>query len=249
MQSEIKDYMVENHFPKGLLDGCEFRVQEVPDIGPQIRRQYEEAVQKWPCKFHENKDLERRVRNDIFSSKEREFHIEMMAMCLRFCEIFNQRHLSLAFDPHTNKIVAFGWTDKGDRLLKTVPKSHSVMRAVDNVAKAQNGGAWNDEKDNEFLKLGLEQLDEEFLGFRELNQGFQGEAVKYGPYLCTGLDLYLTEEPCLMCAMALVHSRAKRIFFGNSNAENGALGGRLKLHGVSELNHHYDVYQIDNKAS
>lgn len=66
---------------------------------------------------------------------------------------------------------------------------------------------------------------------------------KYGPYLCTGYDVYLTDEPCIMCAMALVHSRARRIFFHKSNV-NGALKTLTKLHTIKALNHHYEVYQI-----
>ncbi|XP_050324292.1 probable inactive tRNA-specific adenosine deaminase-like protein 3 [Bactrocera neohumeralis] len=65
---------------------------------------------------------------------------------------------------------------------------------------------------------------------------------KYGPYLCTGYDLYLSQEPCLMCAMALVHSRVRRVYFEKCS-DNGALVTRLKLHAVKELNHHYEVFQ------
>jgi hypothetical protein len=32
-------------------------------------------------------------------------------------------------------------------------------------------------------------------------------------YLCTGYDVYLSKEPCLMCAMSLIHSRIRRLFY------------------------------------
>lgn len=70
---------------------------------------------------------------------------------------------------------------------------------------------------------------------------------KYGPYLCTGYDLYLIQEPCLMCAMALVHSRARRVYF-EKRSNNGALVTRLKLHAIRELNHHYEVFQCKKQS-
>ncbi|XP_067634343.1 probable inactive tRNA-specific adenosine deaminase-like protein 3 [Eurosta solidaginis] len=65
---------------------------------------------------------------------------------------------------------------------------------------------------------------------------------KYGPYLCTGYDLYFTQEPCLMCGMSLIHSRARRIYF-EKRSTNGALVSRLKLHALKKLNHHYEVFE------
>eukprot|EP00501_MAST-03F_sp_TOSAG23-6_P000042 GSMAST32.ASY1.ANO1.43.1 assembled CDS len=63
-------------------------------------------------------------------------------------------------------------------------------------------------------------------------------------YLCTGFDAYLTREPCTMCAMALVHSRVKRVFYGTSNLSAGGLGSCYSLHEISELNHHFQVYKL-----
>ena len=68
------------------------------------------------------------------------------------------------------------------------------------------------------------------------------------PYLCTGYDVFLAREPCIMCAMALVHSRLKRVIFAVPDDVNGALSGPpgvQRLHGVKSLNHHYLVYSFD----
>ena len=62
------------------------------------------------------------------------------------------------------------------------------------------------------------------------------------PYLCTNYDCYVTREPCLMCSMALVHSRIRRVFFGSVNRQNGALESQCNLHFVRELNHHFQVF-------
>ncbi|CAI5999378.1 unnamed protein product [Closterium sp. NIES-65] len=65
------------------------------------------------------------------------------------------------------------------------------------------------------------------------------------PYLCTGFDAFLLHEPCIMCAMALVHQRVRRVFYAIPSAEGGALGSCWKLHGVKSLNHHYEVFRVD----
>ena len=61
-------------------------------------------------------------------------------------------------------------------------------------------------------------------------------------YLCTGLDLYIAHEPCVMCSMALVHSRIRRVFFRRSRG--GGLSGTTKLHTISALNHSFHVFNV-----
>ncbi|RUP44314.1 cytidine deaminase-like protein [Jimgerdemannia flammicorona] len=69
-------------------------------------------------------------------------------------------------------------------------------------------------------------------------------------YLCTGYDLYVSHEPCVMCAMALVHSRISRVFYALPTPGSGGLGSVYKIHSHSGLNHHYKVFRwlasIDN---
>lgn len=64
------------------------------------------------------------------------------------------------------------------------------------------------------------------------------------PYLCTGYDIYLVWEPCIMCAMALLHQRIRRIFYAFPNLEAGALGSVHRLQGEKSLNHHYAVFRV-----
>lgn len=54
-------------------------------------------------------------------------------------------------------------------------------------------------------------------------------------------ELYVTLEPCAMCAMALMHARFKRVVFGAADPKTGVAGSVLDLFAQPLLNHHTEV--------
>ena len=53
--------------------------------------------------------------------------------------------------------------------------------------------------------------------------------------------LYVTLEPCLMCAGAIYQARVKQVFFGAYDPKGGALGSLFQLNADQRLNHRYPV--------
>lgn len=62
-----------------------------------------------------------------------------------------------------------------------------------------------------------------------------------GDWRLTDCTLYVTKEPCPMCAGAIVHCRLARVVFGASDARGGAAGGALNLLQFPGLNHHCEI--------
>ena len=68
----------------------------------------------------------------------------------------------------------------------------------------------------------------------------QAEAAM-GDWRLTDCDLFVTKEPCPMCAGALVHVRMRRVVFGCADPRGGAAGGLLNLLQNPSLNHQCDI--------
>lgn len=66
-----------------------------------------------------------------------------------------------------------------------------------------------------------------------------GQALRN--YRLPGLELYVTLEPCAMCAMALLHARVSRVVFAAADPKTGAAGSVLDLFAQPQLNHHTAV--------
>jgi tRNA(adenine34) deaminase len=64
-----------------------------------------------------------------------------------------------------------------------------------------------------------------------------------GNYRLPGASLYVTIEPCAMCAGAILHARIARVVFGARDPKTGACGSVVDLFAEPRLNHHATVVE------
>jgi tRNA(adenine34) deaminase len=72
-------------------------------------------------------------------------------------------------------------------------------------------------------------------------QAIRAAADWLGNYRLTGCALYVTLEPCAMCAGAIQHARLARLVYGAPDPKTGACGSLIDLFSDSRLNHHTTV--------
>lgn len=63
-----------------------------------------------------------------------------------------------------------------------------------------------------------------------------------GDYRLNDSTLYVTLEPCIMCASALIHARVSRVVFGAWDPKAGGAGSIADVFAIPALNHRVDVF-------
>jgi len=72
-------------------------------------------------------------------------------------------------------------------------------------------------------------------------RALRAAARRVGNYRLPGAALYVTLEPCAMCAGAMIHARVARVVFGAPDPKTGACGSVIDLFAEARLNHHAEV--------
>lgn len=223
---------------------------QVPKNAPLSRNQYNASTKLWPCSFHEDKTIEKLIGQKWFSNEQLEAQLRFFNLCSNISfhpgdflwntnqnielpeRLFDSNEkisvLTSAcvgpigvviVDSLDNKIIAAAALNKS-----CYPLRHSVMAAIDLVAQTQGGGSW-------------------------VNGATScvASTVPTASYLCTGYDVYLTHEPCIMCCMALLHSRAKNVFFIQPSRAGGLVSA-VRLHTLPAINHRFQVFQASHAS-
>lgn len=233
--TDIKAVSIESLLPpEGVrCDGLgEPFVVKVPARPPLTRPQFELASKHWPTSFHEDKQVTVALRGELFSPPQKAtMHMYMMsavAAAKAAKEMGMEAVGAVVVNPSTERIIAVGHDCRADH-----PLHHAVMVCIDLVARSQGGGCYSFDKYPScyFASPTSDTFD-----------SVPDTEASSQPYICTGYDLYVTQEPCVMCSMALVHSRIGRVFYGTTAAD-GALGTKFKVHSQKDLNHRFEVYR------
>ncbi|GMF12152.1 unnamed protein product [Phytophthora lilii] len=219
---------------------------EALKFAPRTRELFETYTKHWPLIFHASVKEAAALPPIELDEKERmEKHLKT---ALDIGEKVNQerKKLSCAWscvvvDPEVDQQVATSEIREELRAkYKFGTLYHPVMVAVDAVAERDRRRE-TEVKEASHKRQKLEETS------AELQQDDDMETKQNESYLCTGYDIYMDREPCAMCAMALVHSRSRRVVFHHANPEDGVLLSSFKLHTIKSLNHHYRVFQLHAK--
>lgn len=198
---------------------------KVPHKVPLTRRQYTEASAYWPCLFREDKQIERLLSGTFFAADQLAVIASNMKTAIDTARLNQSPVGALVYDPKDERVLAVSFDGSA-----THPIKHAILVLIDTIAGKQGGGRWSKTNDN----------DDDGESKSNINQC---SAIKRSiPYLLTGYDVYVTREPCISCAMALTHSRVRRVFYGCRRPITGGLGSLCKVHAIPELNHRYLVF-------
>lgn len=106
-----------------------------------------------------------------------------------------------------------------------VPIGAVIVRGTEIVARAGN----------RTRELNDATAHAEMLAIREAS-------AKLGQERLTGLDLYVTLEPCTMCAAAISFARLRRLYFGAADDKGGAVVSGVRFYTSPTCHHAPDVY-------
>ncbi|XP_076045360.1 putative inactive tRNA-specific adenosine deaminase-like protein 3 [Oratosquilla oratoria] len=230
----------------------DYYVSNVPVHPPKLRERYELSTAYWPCSFHEDMYLSQLVHSTLFTDKDKTDIMNYMNESFEVAKtgkMKGQREVGVVIvDPESNKILARVHDESSSH-----PLCHAVMMAIDQIAVLQGGGAWRHLHRKEYLPLGeavnsSKANDEEEKALCDRTEpSFSGDIQGAGSkqaYICTGFNVFVNREPCMMCCMALLHSRVNRIFFSDLNQKEGALMSKTRLHTLSGINHRFEVFRV-----
>lgn len=198
------------------LGGFEVSRVDVPRDEPLCVEEMKSFGEFWPVVFKPSS----KTSSPEVSEREAASMLDFLQQAASLASTSESSHASgaLLVHPESKTVVARA-VDASERSSPSPSHvlRHAVMECIAAAAVPQTGG----------------------------NADAQSVAASLDLYLCTGLDLYVSREPCVMCAMALVHSRVRRVVYGQPIGEESVGGlSKARIHVEPRLNHRYDAWYL-----
>lgn len=196
---------------------------KVPRYSPRTMEQYKNWSVHWPLKYLKPSVTPLKITPPI-----RQKMLTMMAEVLKESRNNNGRVVChIAFK---DRIIAKALDEQNKNIL-----SHAALLAVRKVADMQY-------RDPKLMVKAKRRAT----GDQAEPYSVDGSQIhaEIPDYLCTQCEVFISHEPCCMCAMGLLHSRVATVTYFYPNPSIGALGSVHSLHTTPKLNHHFRVFMI-----
>ena len=118
--------------------------------------------------------------------------------------------------------------------------AHAVLRAIGLVARKRRAIAAGASLDYSTTDQANVFADEPLTPIE--SEVYAEETLPANGYLCVDLEIYITHEPCVMCSMAILHSRFSKVVFGKSMPRTGALGASAVDESTEAQNLRYGLF-------
>ena len=98
-------------------------------------------------------------------------------------------------------------------------------------------------KDNQIIARGYNKREKMQQSYAHAEMmAIQKACKKLGTWRLEDCDLYVTLEPCPMCAGAIIQSRIRNVYYGTSDPKGGCVGTLINLFEIKNFNHHPNYY-------
>jgi tRNA(Arg) A34 adenosine deaminase TadA len=220
-------------------------IVQIPARQADSQEEWNEFNAVWPASYYPNQTKQYRQQMLALGADEIQQMVHGMEEAIRDAEwssTGSDRHTEIGpfvgavvVSPETGNVVATAAQERvrqlgqgtlqGKASTAVNPLATSVLYAIQGVSRLERDAA-------------------------VLAGGMQTERFQRGQYLCTGYDVYTTREPTVYEAMALVHSRIRRLVFaaaGGKSVDGGGLT-RYSVHALPGTNHRYRVFALDRDS-
>ncbi|KAJ2552016.1 tRNA-specific adenosine deaminase subunit tad3 [Coemansia sp. RSA 1933] len=211
--------------------GMQVTVHQVPSKPPYTREQFEEWKTLWPVAYRPLTQL----KPVCFGEQERAYICSNLAKVSQMCEdtkeVLAVASSVILASPETRSIIA---QSIDQTTVDRHPLRHAAMCCIASVSAASE----IESNIPDDTKSGGGDCTSLVPAKRHAPSAEDNPAVGY---LCEGRDIFASREPCVMCCMALVHSRIGRLFFIEPRESGGI--SHYSMHSLKALNHHFTAFQ------